>query len=162
MADKSRYASKEVLDAHMACEPVKDLIAMMTNDPVLAGAPTIRTLSFLDDMEFAKGEAAQLKDPHIVFADIEYSTGKRDATLEHWKKSIQSTKDESGCFVYGLAKDEAKPDTHYVVEVYQDKKWVDDVHMKSSYVQELVEKTKDAMTGMRLSNLQLRGGYVAK
>lgn len=146
----------------MASDAVKDLIAFMTNSPVLAGAPTIRQLSFVDDSDFTKPEAGQQKDPFIVFADIEFSSGERDGTLNYWKGNVDSSKNESGTFVYALAKDEAKPDTLYTLGVYESEAYLWDTHVKSSAVQETMEKTKALRKELRVSKLQLRGGYVAK
>lgn len=146
----------------MASEPVKELISLMSTKPVLAGAPTIRQLSFVEGMDFTKAEVSQQSEPHVVFADIEYSAGEKASALEHWGNFVHKCKGESGCFAYGLASDGAKPDTLYTLEVYESEKYVSDVHAKSSAVQELLEKTKGSLKGVQHTRLQLRGGFVAK
>ncbi|KAK5175100.1 uncharacterized protein LTR77_000237 [Saxophila tyrrhenica] len=156
------YADKAALDAHMASDATKELISFMSTKSVLSGAPTIRQLSFLNDLDFVKPSAADQKDPLIVFADIQFSSGERDGTLKYWKQNLESSKEESGCFVYGFAHDEAKPDTLYTLEVYVSEKYLWDVHIKAPAVQETIEKTKDLRTEMKLAKLQLKGGYVAK
>lgn len=136
----------------MASPPVKNLIEMMSTKPVLAGEPIIRNLSYLEGMDFTRADAAQQKDPQIVFAEIQYSAAEKASAMKYWHQSLQGSKDESRYFSYGLAEDRAAPDTLYTLEVYEKGKFESDVHVKSSANQDLIKHAR----------LQLRGGFVAQ
>lgn len=147
----------------MAAEPVKDLISFMSTDPSpLGGAPTIHYLSYLEDMTCTKDDAATVKDPFIVFGTVKFATDKRDSTLQYWAGNLESSQNESGCFVYSFAKAEDKPDVLYTLEVYESEKFLMDVHVPSQAVQETISKTKDVREDLVLAKLRLRGGFVYK
>ena len=157
-----RYADKKALDDHMATPPVKDMIAYMTSNPIVSGTPTIRNLSWLNDMIFTKSEIVQKKDLFTVFADIEFEPGKRDETLKYWKGNLDSSKEESGCFIYGFAHDPEKPEHLYTIEVYESEEYLWNTHIKAAAVQETIEKTKSVRKNLTLSQLKFHAGFLSR
>lgn len=159
--DDCRYADKKALDDHMETPPVKDMIAWMSSNPVVETA-TIRNLSWMNDMVFTKPEVMQQKDLFAVFADIKFESGKRDDTLKYWKANLDSSKEESGCFIYGFAHDPEKPDHLYTMEVYESEDYLFNTHVKAPAVQETIEKTKDVRSELTLSKLKLHAGFLSR
>lgn len=146
----------------METQSVKDMISYMTSNPVLEGAPTIHQLGWVNNMEFVKPEASKEQSPFIVFGELDWQEGKRDGTFERWKANLDSSKDESGCFAYGLAQKEDAPNTLYTLEMYESEKYLWDVHVNAPAVQETIAKTKDVRTNVKLNKLRLHGGYAYK
>ena len=146
----------------MASPPVKDMITYMTSNPIVEGTPTIRNLSWLNDMVFTKSEVRQLKDPFVIFADIELLPGKREDTLKYWKGNLDSSKQESGCFIYGFAHDSAIADHMYTFEVYESEDFLWNTHINAPAVQETIEKTKDVRRNLVLSKLKLHAGFLSR
>jgi quinol monooxygenase YgiN len=146
----------------METQPVKDMIAYMSSNPVLEGAPTINQLSWVNNMEFTKPEAGQQKDPFIVFGEIDWQEGKRDGTLEHWKANVDSSKNESGCFTYGVSKKDDSPNTLYTLEMYPNEQYLWDVHCNTEAIKETIAQTKHLRTNVKLNKLKLHGGYAYK
>jgi quinol monooxygenase YgiN len=143
----------------MATKPVTDMIAYMTENPVLQGAPTIHNLSFLDGLSFTKSEISQQKELFIVVGELEFHPGKRDETLVHWKGNVDSGKDETGLFEYGMYVEEGKPDTLFTLEAYKSEKYLMDVHVKTKAVQSTIEKTKDLRKQLTLNKLKFHAGF---
>jgi quinol monooxygenase YgiN len=155
-----RYADKKTLDDHMASPPVVEMISFMTSSPIVEGTPKIRNLSWIDDMVFTKPEVREQKDPFIVFAELEFTSGARDGTLKHWKGNLDSSKKESGCFVYGFLKDPEQPDHMYTMEVYESEDFLWNTHVKAPAVQETIAKTEDARKNLILSKLKMVDGFL--
>ena len=158
-----RYADKKALDSHMEIPPVKEVIAYMSSNPVFQGSgPKIHQLSWLEGMDFTKPEVSQQKDLYVVFADIELIAGKRDDTLRYWQGNLDSSSEESGCFVYGFAQDSEKPDHLFSLEAYESESYLWDVHFKAAAVQETIQKTKDLRKNLTLAKLKFHSGFVYK
>ena len=157
-----RYADQATLDAHMAAPLVKDLVEYMTTQAPLEAAPTIRTLSWIDGMTFTKPEADEQDHRHIVFAAVDFVPGKRDEALDYWKGIVDSSKNESGTFSYGLLKQEGEPDSLFSLEVYESEKFLQDVHASAAAMQETIAKTTDSRKEMKLAHVKLHAGYVHK
>ena len=159
--DSYRYADKKALDDHMATSPVKAMIDWMTTNPIVETAK-IRNLSWLNDMVFTKPEVLQQKDPFPVFVELEFEPGKRDETLKYWKGNLDSSKEESGCFIYGFAHDPEQPNTIFTFEVYESADYLWNTHVKAPAVQETIEKTKDVRKNLTISKLKFHAGFLSR
>lgn len=146
----------------MASPPVKEMMNYMSSNPIVEGTPKIRYLSWVNDMVFTKQEVKDKKDLFIVFADVEFKAGTRDGTLQYWNNNLNSSKAESGCFVYGFAQDPAQPDHLYTLEAYESESFLWDVHVKADAVKDTVEKTKDMRANLTLSKLKMYDGFLAR
>lgn len=144
----------------MGSPPVAEMISFMTSNPIVEGTPKIRNLSWIDDMVFTKPEVRQQKDPFIVFADLEFESGARDGTLKHWKNNLNSSKEESGCFIYGFLKDPEQADRMYTLEVYESEKFLWETHVKAAAVQDTIGKTEGVRKNLILSKLKMVDGFL--
>ena len=145
----------------METPPVKDMIAWMSSNPIVETA-MIRNLSWLNEMVVTKPEVLQQKDLFTVFADVEFEPGKRDETLKYWKGNLDSSREGSGCFIYGFAHDAEKPEHLYTMEVYESEDYLYNTHVKSPAVQETIEKTKDVRKNLTLSKLRYHAGFLSR
>lgn len=161
-ADSCRYEDKKTLDDHMASTPVRSMLDFVSTNPIVEGTPKIRYLSWIDDMVFTKQEVRQQKDPFLVVAELEFESGTRDESLKHWKANLDSSREESGCFIYGFAKDPEQPNRMYTFEVYENEDFLWNTHFKAAAVQETIEKTKDVRKNVTLSKLKMVNGYLAR
>jgi len=153
------YADQATSDAHLASQPVQDLIALMTSDPtLLAGPPAVYQLEPI--YSSTKPEIADAKSPHIVFANLDYKPEGIKTSLPYWEKvASTSEKDEPGTLFYAVTKTAENPDQLHTVEVYESEKYLWDVHAKSQAVQDSVANTKHLRTGLKHAHLQLVGGF---
>merc|ERR1711982_245317 len=68
----------------------------MSSGNILAGAPELYMLEYVDDLAFTKPEVAKVNDPYICFARIVYHPSKREEAVPYWKNVFAETKGESG------------------------------------------------------------------
>ena len=159
-----RYANKAAFDTHMAHPLVQDMIKWMGSGNILAGAPELYMLEYLnDDLSFAKPEVASIADPYICFARIVYHPDKRQEAIPYWQNVFTETKKESGTFVYGIIVDKEKPDTLHTIEAYESKEYLWDVHVKqNNAIQESIKNTSALRVSLEHNLLKQVGGYLTK
>lgn len=147
----------------MQTPPVKDMIAYMTSNPVIEGdGPKIHQLSWLEGMDYTDTKVDKQNDLFIVFADIEFAGGRRNETLKYWKGNLESSRNESGCFVFGFAEATEKPDHLFAVEAFESESYLWGVHAKAPAVQSAIENTKDVTKNLTLAKLKFHAGYLHK
>jgi quinol monooxygenase YgiN len=135
-----RYTGRAAFDAHMAIEPVKDMIAWMTtNTENINGEATV-TMSE-NYTSFTRPEVLKATDPWMCYASIEYKEGKRAEALEPWKHVASETeKNEAETLSYSILKDTGHPDTVKTIEVYASQEYFKEVHVPSKAVQDNVSQ----------------------
>ena len=157
------YANRAAFDSHMAHPLVQDMIKWMSSGNILAGAPELYMLEYVDDLAFTKPEVAKVNDPYICFARIVYHPSKREEAVPYWKNVFAETKGESGTFVYGILLDKEKPDTLHTIEAYESKEFLWDVHVKqNNAIQESIKNTSSLRVSLEHNLLKQVGGYLSK
>lgn len=140
---------------------VQDMIKWSTAEKVFGDAPTIHQLEFIDGFEFSRVGVDATKDPHVLFADLSYQSGTVAQSLPYWKEVVETGRnDEPGTLVYGVLKNPANQDKLYVLEAYESKQYLADVHVPSRAIQESVKNTKHLRTGLTHTALKLVAGFL--
>ncbi|KAI0152596.1 hypothetical protein GGR57DRAFT_469624 [Xylariaceae sp. FL1272] len=153
------YENRKVLDEHMEWQPVKDMVAFMTAESPLSGAPTILELS-ITDLSFTREEIKQHADPYITVAEIEYHPDTITKALPYWKAVVDTSRKESGTLAYGVYRHPFDSNKIFTVEIYESKEYLWDVHAKSDAVAENVKNTKDMRKGLQHTFLRKVGGHL--
>ncbi|KAL1611823.1 hypothetical protein SLS60_000043 [Paraconiothyrium brasiliense] len=157
------YTSQSAFDAHMAAEPVKDMVSWLTaNQKQLDGEATV-TMSETY-CSFTRPEITKAADPWICYASIEYKQGKRAEALEPWKHVTSETeKNEAETLSYSILKDTGHPEKIKTVEVYKSQEYFKEVHVPSKAVQENVrDYGNEIRIGLEHSFLKLEAGFLGR
>ncbi|OAA57630.1 Dimeric alpha-beta barrel [Niveomyces insectorum RCEF 264] len=160
------YQDQAALDAHMQTANVKDLIAWMGANPVLAKAPTVTELDVIEDLGLLvrNDKLAAVTDPYVVVGEVTYKNGELvQQSLPHWAKVVETNKtSEPGTLVYALSRGAAEPSKLYTLEAYESKDYLWDVHAKSAAVQANVATTKEWRDNLTLHVVRKAHGYLAR
>lgn len=155
------YADQEAFDSHMNTKGVKDMIAWVTTNDVLAAPPTVHQLEAIPGLTFSRPTILTAKNPHIVVAELSYRPGYAEASLPYWKAVVQSSQNnEPGTLVYGICKDVKDPDKLFTVEAYESKDYLMGVHVKSQAISESIKHTKDWRLSLKHTLLRLEAGFL--
>lgn len=157
------YASQAALDAHMAAEPVVEMIKWMQGGDILAGPAEFSILSYLDGTVFTKPEITTLEDPFISFAKIVYSPSQRAQAIPYWKNTFAETQAESGTYLYGLVVDKEEEDVLYTIQTYESEAYLRNVHLKENKaVGESLKVLKSMSKSVEHNELRIVGGFLYK
>src|ERR1700710_800252 len=127
----------------MATQGVKDMIQFMTSEPVLAGAPVVHMLEYIDGFEFSRSDINKTSNPYVVYGQIIYKPDTLAESLPYWKQVVQSSKEqEPKTLVYGIAKDPKDPNSLFSVEAYENEAALKEVHVKSKAIDDSIKNTK--------------------
>jgi quinol monooxygenase YgiN len=157
------YASQAAFDAHMATEPVAEMIKWMQSGDILASPPDFYMLNYLDNTVFTKPDIVKLEDPFVSFAKIVYNPGQRAEAIPYWKNTFAETQAESGTYLYGLVVDKEKEDVLYTIQTYESEAYLRGVHLKENKaVGESMKVLKSMSKSVVHNELRIVGGYLNK
>ncbi|KAF1974291.1 hypothetical protein BU23DRAFT_531789 [Bimuria novae-zelandiae CBS 107.79] len=155
------YTSKAAFDAHMAAEPVKALVAFLTQDPQYLKAES--ALNMTESYAFfTRPEIVNATDPWICYASIEYKEGKRAEALEPWKHvTSEMEKNEADTLNYSILKDNDHAETIRTLEIYASEEYFKEVHVPSQAVQENMKNYgNEIRASIKHVFLKYRGGFM--
>lgn len=132
----------------MSWGPVAEFLKMVGADPGIFGeAPEIWHSH--QQLYFTRPELATVTRPLILLAKVTYKPDKFAEALEGWAPVVKSTKaKESGVLTYSVGKDVEVENRLTFVEIYENKEYLSEVHMKGPALQ---QKIKDE-EGLRTVN----------
>lgn len=163
MANGYRYTSRAAFDAHMAIDPVQDIVGWITANPNNIDGEATITMSE-SYASFTRPEVLRATDPWICYASIEYKEGKRAEALEPWKNVTSETeKNEAETLSYSILKDSGHPETIKTIEVYASQEYFKEVHVPSSAVQENAKKYgNEIRLSLKHVFLKYQSGYLGR
>ncbi|KAF2837369.1 hypothetical protein M501DRAFT_937871 [Patellaria atrata CBS 101060] len=155
------YADQAAFDSHMAPTVLAPILDIFQSEPgLLKSPPAVQTLEPVHG--FTRAEIKDV-DPFIIIGNLTYKNGTIPQALEGWKSVATATENnETGTFVYSVAKDKVDPAVLVTVEVYQDERYLWDVHAPSDAVQSNKEKHGGIRTGLQHTKLRRVAGYLHK
>ncbi|KAF4972969.1 hypothetical protein FZEAL_9454 [Fusarium zealandicum] len=137
------YKDKESFDTHMASDGVVKINQWFTEETVLDPdeKPDLHILEYLPDLRFVRDEVREHKDPHVIFAELDYIPGGVDTSIPYWKAVVETGRDhEAGTLVYGILKDTQKENRLFSIEAYESPDYLRDVHVPSEAIQNTSSK----------------------
>ncbi|KAJ4357515.1 uncharacterized protein N0V89_002091 [Didymosphaeria variabile] len=157
------YTSQAAFDAHLAVEPVKDMVAWLTANPKNIDGEATVTVSE-NYSSFTRPEILKATDPWICYASIEYKEGKRSEALEPWKHVTSETeKNEAETLSYSILKDTGHPETIKTIEVYASQEYFKEVHVPSKAVQENAKNYGDEIrVSLKHAFLKYQTGFLGR
>ncbi|KAJ4351446.1 uncharacterized protein N0V89_006788 [Didymosphaeria variabile] len=127
------YASQAASDAHLATQPVQDLIKLFTTSDVLAQPPEVHTSTVTSSKPCSPPPAISTS-PCIVLAHFDYQAGKVANALLGWADVVEYVaKNEywTRGYTVGEGKDKNSVRT---VETYESWEFLEKVHMKNEAI----------------------------
>lgn len=83
-----RYTNQAASDAHLATQPVQDLIKLFTTSNVLAGPPEVHN-SIISSKKTAGSLLDITSNPAILLVNTPYEGGPSNSDLDGWKSDVQ-------------------------------------------------------------------------
>ncbi|KAF2451867.1 hypothetical protein P171DRAFT_478888 [Karstenula rhodostoma CBS 690.94] len=127
------YASQAASDAHLATQPVKDLITLFTTTSVLAAPPEVHT-STVTASKLCAPPPSPSTAPAIVLAHFEYKPDTVARALQGWAAVVEYVREkEYWTRGYTVGKEKGKSCVR-TVETYESWEVLEKVHLKSEAV----------------------------
>lgn len=159
----NRYADDAAFDTHMAQPHIKSMMDWIGAGNVFDGTPRILTLQYVEGFDFSRKEVANVQDPYVVVAELDYKPDMVQKSIPYWKAVVDTGREqEPGTLVYGILKDPAEQNKLFTVEAYENKEYLTDVHVKSKAIEESIKNTKHLREGLKHQFLRFRGGFLHK
>ncbi|CAI6332883.1 unnamed protein product [Periconia digitata] len=156
------YTSDAASDAHIATQPVQDLIQLFTAGGVLAQPPEVHTCLVVGS-KTSRPVPQVSEDPAIVLAHVEYKPRTVSHALKGWLNVLGHAKnDEYWTKGYTLGREK---DANFVrtVEMYQSWGFLDNVHLKSDAVaKNYLENGKDRTGVQGAVRVKAVDGYLGR
>lgn len=135
-----RYTSQEACEKHMSWTPVLEFLEMCKAQPdLMSAAPEIWHSE--EAASFIRPELGNQKDSLILLAKVSYKPGKIGEALEGWKPVVKhGQSNEPGVLTYAVAKGVEHEDRLTFVEVYENEKYLHEVHMQSPALQQKIKE----------------------
>ncbi|KAJ4376018.1 hypothetical protein N0V83_001298 [Neocucurbitaria cava] len=151
------YASQAASDAHLATQPVQDLINLFTTGDVLAGAPEVHN-SFVAAKNTSESPVPVSSNPAILLVNVGYKAGTTANALSGWKstgeRALSSVK---GFHVFVAAEDK---ESSSVRAVYVLDGWKAAEEFEKSGIEKQTEK--DRAGGVETVKIRAVDGYVKR
>ena len=131
--EQIRYATQAASDAHLATQPVQDLIHLFSTTSVLAQPPEVHT-STVTSSKICSPSPEISTNPAIVLAEFEYKPGTVANALKGWDEVVKYvSKNEYWTRGYTVGEEKEKS-TVRTVETYESWEFLEKVHFKSEAV----------------------------
>lgn len=128
-----RYTSSAANDAHLATQPVQDLIKLFTTSDVLASAPEVHISPIVASKTFTPVPTIA-SNPAILIAHVGYKPDTLSHALRGWKALVENvTKNEYWTKGYTVGEDKEGQSVR-TVEMYESWAFFDKVHGKGEAV----------------------------
>ncbi|KAL1592645.1 hypothetical protein SLS60_011061 [Paraconiothyrium brasiliense] len=127
------YASQAASDAHLATQPVQDLIQLFSTTDVLAQPPEVHT-STVTASKLCSPPPAISTSPCIVLAHFDYAPGKVASALQGWADVVDYvSKNEYWTRGYTVGEEKDKNSVR-TVETYESWEVLEKVHLKDEAI----------------------------
>ena len=133
-ADRTRYASEELRLAHLASQPVKELLNQLSPESeAINSPPQIHVLR--PSLSFQRSAVVEVSQAQLVIlASFGYQDGRTSHALHGWKAIVDNCEaNEPQVLGYAVLED-AQDNTIRTVEVYADAAFSSGDHVKSAAV----------------------------
>ncbi|KIW05299.1 uncharacterized protein PV09_03824 [Verruconis gallopava] len=158
------YTSQAVCDAHNAWPPVLEFLEAWKADPGrLSGPPKIWHSNHAV-ASFTRDALVEAENPFVVLATLQYNSEEEmNDALSGWGPAVSATEtSEQGTLSYAIGRDVEVQNRLTFVEVYEDKKYLEDVHMQSDILKKQMEAEKQRAPKMEIYMLKKVAGYLRK
>lgn len=161
-----RYASPKAFEAHTNSEAAQALHTWLQSVPIFSEAdqPTSFSLQYLGpEFEFSRPEATQNADPHVIFAELDYSPGGSATAVPYWKAVVETGRGrEPGTLAYGVMRDLDQEEKLATFEAYESADYLKDDHVASDAIAASIANTKHLRTGLKQHLLKRVLGFLYK
>lgn len=131
----------------MSWAPVLEFLEMCKSQPdLMKAAPEIWHSE--EAASFTRPELGSQRDPLILLAKLSYKAGKIGEALDGWKPVVDYGRaNESGVLTYTVAKGVEHEDRLTFVEVYEDERYLQEVHMNGLALQQKIKEEESLRDG---------------
>lgn len=137
------------------------MITFMSSGTALEGAPTVHMLEIADDMVFSRQTDTSTSDAHAILSEVVYEPSGTAKSLPYWKTIMETLrKDEPKLLVFVVAKDPQDATKLFVIEVYEDRAALDEIHGNSKVVEESIVRSKHLQQSLQQTILKLNIGFL--